>query len=375
MKIRMALLLFSAALCAQPVPQEQIDEAVRKGVAYLEAQGLHSELFGCPAEALYALTLADSGVLADQEPLAGLLQKLASSDSTHTYDLALRAMAFLVSDPKKYRAALVECGQRLVDLQLSNGQWTYGQNQSLPDRVAVPTEDAEGKIRLRPQTVAMPQTGDDSNSQFGILGLWAVSQAGIEVPMEAWTRAEHWWKGSQRSDGGWGYYTGQEGDSSYGAMTCAGIAALRVCAAAIGAPARNDNEIKRGLEWLGGRFSVDRHPAVLASNVWRSLGQKDDMLYYYLYSLERAGTLGGADRIGGHDWYQEGARYLVDRQKADGSWVGGGTYWGAREDTCFAILFLKRATRFLITQSPLDRASVTPDDPASESADPAEPKK
>ncbi len=90
MKIRMALLLFSAALCAQPVPQEQIDEAVRKGVAYLEAQGLHSELFGCPAEALYALTLADSGVLADQEPLAGLLQKLASSDSTHTYDLALR---------------------------------------------------------------------------------------------------------------------------------------------------------------------------------------------------------------------------------------------------------------------------------------------
>jgi len=49
-------------------------------------------------------------------------------------------------------------------------------------------------------------------------------------------------------------------------------------------------------------------------------------------------------QIGGKDWYSWGAELLLDHQNADGSWMAGG-YPGAMPivDTCFALLFLKRA--------------------------------
>jgi hypothetical protein len=43
-------------------------------------------------------------------------------------------------------------------------------------------------------------------------------------------------------------------------------------------------------------------------------------------------------RLGERDWYAEGAEYLVREQHADGG-------WGRKiEDTCFALLFLRRTT-------------------------------
>ena len=68
----------------------------------------------------------------------------------------------------------------------------------------------------------------------------------------------------------------------------------------------------------------------------------------YLYALERVGILSGTVDIGTHDWYREGANFILKSQKEDGSWKtatgGGNAVW----DTCFAILFLKRATRPLV---------------------------
>ena len=49
----------------------------------------------------------------------------------------------------------------------------------------------------------------------------------------------------------------------------------------------------------------------------------------------------GTEMMGTHKWYPEGAKVLIETQAANGSW-GAGTV-----DTCFAILFLKRATRSL----------------------------
>ena len=63
-----------------------------------------------------------------------------------------------------------------------------------------------------------------------------------------------------------------------------------------------------------------------------------------MYALERVGMLYGTEIMMTHEWYPEGAKQLIDDQKG-GSW-GDGT-----RDTCFAILFLKRATR------PLDVAT------------------
>ena len=70
-------------------------------------------------------------------------------------------------------------------------------------------------------------------------------------------------------------------------------------------------------------------------------------LYYSLYALERAGMLLGVEKIGGHDWYAEGAEAILAAQKADGSWTPGAKRSNSIWDTCFAVLFLKKATRRL----------------------------
>ena len=50
--------------------------------------------------------------------------------------------------------------------------------------------------------------------------------------------------------------------------------------------------------------------------------------------------------IGNHDWYFDGARKLLEAQRPDGSWDAS-HFKKPTWDTCFAILFLKRATRRL----------------------------
>lgn len=78
-------------------------------------------------------------------------------------------------------------------------------------------------------------------------------------------------------------------------------------------------------------------------------------LYYWLYAVERAGIFYGTEMLGGHEWYVEGARMLLEAQKPDGSWMTPGAdhaIW----DTCFAILFLRRATRPLVDVESVDRA-------------------
>jgi len=61
----------------------------------------------------------------------------------------------------------------------------------------------------------------------------------------------------------------------------------------------------------------------------------------------------GTDWIGKHNWYRDGAEFFLKAQRGDGSWAGeGGT---AVWDTCFAILFLRRATRPLEDVASVDR--------------------
>ena len=58
--------------------------------------------------------------------------------------------------------------------------------------------------------------------------------------------------------------------------------------------------------------------------------------YYDLYSLERAMMVSKTDRLAGRDWYHEGAQFIVLNQEGAGEWID-------TTDTCFALLFLKRA--------------------------------
>ena len=84
--------------------------------------------------------------------------------------------------------------------------------------------------------------------------------------------------------------------------------------------------VSQGMAWLEHNFSVTSNPPV--GDTWH---------YYYLYGLERVGAVLGVDQIGPYDWYWEGARVLVTRQEDGGRWKD-------EPKTCFALLFLSKAT-------------------------------
>jgi hypothetical protein len=63
-------------------------------------------------------------------------------------------------------------------------------------------------------------------------------------------------------------------------------------------------------------------------------------MYYFLWSLERVAVAYGVPTIGGKDWYSWGSGVLIVAQRMDGGWMG---KFGTDVDTCFALLFLRRA--------------------------------
>ncbi len=137
---------------------------------------------------------------------------------------------------------------------------------------------------------------------------------------------------------GW-RYTAQGGEPYCGSMTTSGVAALVICKAALeGTPyyQRNKKKINQGIRdgaaWLAHNFTVSTNPG--RPGMWH---------YYYLYGLERAGVLALCNRFGKHDWYAEGSAFLLGSQRPDGSWSQDGMI-SALSNTCFAILFLKKAT-------------------------------
>jgi hypothetical protein len=128
-------------------------------------------------------------------------------------------------------------------------------------------------------------------------------------------------------------------------MTTAGIACLAIVKERLQALGDLDKETKSaidksmldGLAWMSRNFAVDKNPG---QGAWH---------YYYLYGLERVGAFTGLRYIGKNDWYRAGARYLLQEQQKDGHWPEPAKtdhlqYEERLVQTCFALLFLRRAT-------------------------------
>jgi hypothetical protein len=128
------------------------------------------------------------------------------------------------------------------------------------------------------------------------------------------------------------------GQKTTGSMTCAGISGMSICRAMLGR-GRGNKQSQRLLSknsrssfaWLYSNYDVRNNP-----------GRDRAHFYYYLYGLERACELSGVARIHDRDWYFEGAMQIIRNQKANSS-------WGSVEDSCFAILFLKKAVAPAVT--------------------------
>ena len=129
---------------------------------------------------------------------------------------------------------------------------------------------------------------------------------------------------------------------AYAGMTAGGVGAVAIYDHILGQDWKKDPTLKSGLAWLSAHWSVTQNSGPIEFDT-----APNEELYYYLYALERAGMLLGIYKIGGHDWYAEGAEAILAAQKPDGSWAPGAKRSNSTWDTCFAVLFLKKATRRL----------------------------
>lgn len=409
--VGLVIAALAALPAAAQVDQQQIDAAIKKGADWLTKKYPSEIPESLYAFELIAYTLIHADVDPEKnKALAGAIEKLitrepAAGGAKATYRVAIQALALhslLVKvnthsnyaklyekkeDAIQERIAL--CGQFLVDSQCPNGQWTYtgalihkpekkgdiatgsGKSKNKPPSsmksvgAKIAWENASnltGTIYiLQPKSgeAAAPPAatgvnrrtnrggetgGDNSNTQYGILGLIAAQMSGCVVPEEAWQKTVEWFEKCQQADGGFAY---RESGASYGSMTTAGLVAVAACRCYLGDKNFKKNaKVKSGIDWLDKNFKADDNP-----------GSPDRFLYYYLYGLERVGAFLETDKIGGHKWYDEGAAWLVGGQQADGSWPLIGKWDEAHKDdnyaiptvnTCFAILFLKRATKDII---------------------------
>jgi hypothetical protein len=177
---------------------------------------------------------------------------------------------------------------------------------------------------------------DLSNTQYGVLGLWVAERHGHTARTETWVRLlESLVTGYQKEDGGFAY---RRDSTQTGSMTTSGITVLALALARVpdeGTRFRLARRAaKKALEaawtYLDRRFTAKANP-------WGAFAFTHKYHAYYLFGLERVAAITGREKIGGRDWYEVGARHLVSTQDSRGA-------WGSSRRTCFALLFLRRAT-------------------------------
>ncbi len=314
------------ALAPTPIPatggvtDEMIEKSIRAGIENLASKfnrrsGQMDADAGRNALAVYALLQAGLAVNDQRLHPGGPLGKAlldgvrdAKFDRNfETYSRALRVSCLSLFNRRQDRLQLRMDVNKLVS-EHKNGAYGYGSHSH---------SSSQG-------------WSDNSNSQYGLLGVWAGADAGAEVPISYWEDVERHWVGCQSPNGTWGYQT-VDSSMTVGSglsMTAAGVASLFVVRDQLDA-ARPDFVLGRppfspslaaGLGWLetgGNAFQISGHYG------------------YTLYGVERVGLASGLKYFGAHDWYRRLAADAISRQQPDGG-------WGDPVETSFVLLFLSR---------------------------------
>ncbi len=329
--------ILAGATVEAAVSREQVEKGIKLGVRFLKqkqrADGSWLELQDdakTGQTSLITLALLTAGEPADSPEMSKALSylgKFTPDQLDSTYSVALQTMVFAAADPKRFNVKITDNVNWLEQAQLKPGErfgppgaWAYKRSHT--------------------------QQGDNSNSQYALLGLNAASEVGVAVNKNTWELARKYWEIGQHLDGSWAYHQDSMGNSS-GSMSCAGISSLIITGlkrfqgleAIEGDHVINcgkggiNPRLQRAVDWMAANFRVGDN-----------IGQGSNWKFYYLYGLERAGRLTGQRFFGGHDWYREGAEELISIQDPlQGSWRGQNYVEGdPLIATSFALLFLAK---------------------------------
>jgi hypothetical protein len=321
---------------------------VKRAVKYLEQTRPHVELGG---KALQGLAIYKHNNNSKHpkvlEAVAACRAEAASTapQSGSIYSLGVAIVFLCEVGPQEYATEISALLAKLLSAQKSHGGWGY----------------------------SYQQTGDTSQTQYGVLAIWSAHYAGQQVPVEAIDSVCNWLLRTQDATGAWGYQGNDPGGYERVAqtpltlsLTAAGLGSTYITAHLLGfvkhKPGEGQDEenlgmpalVKKNREATAARGVISKtvdkavlEKAMLDGNNWMSTNfriNSPDWSHYYLYSLERYSSF--RDEVEGrHEkepaWYNQGVEFLQKGQAENGSWQGVGLT-GPDVDTAFGVLFLLR---------------------------------
>jgi HEAT repeats len=358
------------------------------------------------ATALAGLTMLECGVAKDDPRILGAAQFLRKESITlrHTYSTSVAIIFFdRLGDPADVPLIEALTARLITGQNIQNGAWSYwcpepfpAEQQRLNDLISrrrdsdtdrtdpakTPSPTSEFRQRMLLLNRQAPNLGpavlaraDNSNTQFAVLALWVARRHNLPVDQALRGAAAHF-RTTQNADGGWSYDFNLPSETR-STMTCSGILGL-----AVGWGVRNDKAEKKGQEvsdlsrdkqlqfalrtlstFIGaplerqipvapagaggvppGGLGVDggrnfrRGPPPGGPAGSATAGGK---AFYFLWSLERVAVILNLSTVNKKDWYGWGSDVLMMTQQPNGLWQG--EYAEGGVDTCFALLFLKKA--------------------------------
>jgi hypothetical protein len=351
-----------------------VRDAIDGKKSFLIDSGGDERNFGSGRLALGLLTLVHGGLPPDDPVLVKGFDELRRRRLEDTYSLAAALMALAARHAPSGEAERIRNGElaavpvrELDDRDRKVAQkWLERLLENVDPRV-----DRDDLLRFN--YTAGPRY-DTSLQQYGLLGMWSARTCGLDVPARAFAAAGRQLLAVQgparerlrlrlasyamlrdvagtdapprvpeRSAIARGFAYQEPDEPPFGSMTSAGISGLLLAQAGITAAgddrslARDiDTAVENGFAWLATEFSVRCNPgfAERADHHW----------YYWLYCLERSCELAGVAWLHDRDWYYEGALQLLAQQQGNGSFRAEQSSSLLLDTTCFAVLFLAKAT-------------------------------